>query len=204
MIDKRSLGAYTYFWSEPMQFEPGELLLTDDGRCVFECELEDGLVEVTFITGPMTEKRVSLPKDAVASLRPERISRRRNNRIPVDFSSNPIVSLLKSLRVNNYLYWSDVADTDARDWFALHNIPIGRCHAGSFGRKGGFNPQRQLCGRVTVSGFRNNSDLEKVFSALRADNHRPTIIEGQRVIRIRVNGYRIAAGLAKAGFEAHS
>jgi len=118
---------------------------------------------------------------------------------PIDFSNSPALPILKRLGVDVRLYWQDHYDTLAREWAAENGVPVDGCVANKFGERGGHIPQWGICGRVTVKVPENPVDLNLLIQELSVDTE-PMVVDG----KIVVNGYRIAAGLAKVGFPAHS
>ena len=112
---------------------------------------------------------------------------------PIDFSSSPALPVLRGLSVDVRLYWQDHYDAIAREWAAENGVPVDGCTANKFGEHGGKVPQWGICGRVAVSTPEDLPILNLLVQELSAGGGEPGIIER----RIVVNGYAVAAGLAK-------
>lgn len=118
---------------------------------------------------------------------------------PLDFSGS-FLTAISGLKVDVRLYWQDHYDALAQEWARENNVPVSGCPPNKFAERGGTVPQWGICGRVTIGIPDNQTALAIVTRELSAGGTEPQIVDGNIV----VNGYRAAAGMAKAGFPAHS
>jgi hypothetical protein len=118
---------------------------------------------------------------------------------PLDFSGSFLTAIL-GLKVDVRLYWQDHYDALAQEWARENNVPLTGIQPMQFGNRGGTTPQWGICGRVAIAVPANQASLNVILRELSAGGTEPQIVDGNIVI----NGYRAAAGMAKAGFPAHS
>jgi len=117
---------------------------------------------------------------------------------PLDLSG--LATSINDLKVDVRLYWQDHYDALAQEWARDYGVPVDGCVPNVFGVRGGTVPQWGICGKVTIEIPNDQTEYAKIMRELSEGDSVPQVVDGNIV----VNGYRVAAGMAKAGFPVHS